>query len=130
MVFLLLFLGTAAVAEEPHGVRTHDMYTNCKTAIRWWDNENVTTSEMLDGSYCAGYIRGVADEMTNERADDTQYIEVKGNVTTEALVKSFVNYVNAHPVDMDNPNVTLVFTKAWATDEIISLKTLQKRVKQ
>ena len=98
LVFLLLLVGTAAA----QGVKTHEMYDNCKADLRWSNKEFVTTSEMINASYCSGYLRGVADGLT-------VWLLSKGthtfstNVTTEALMRSFVNYVNAHPAEMDAP---------------------------
>ena len=42
------------------------------------------------------------------------------DVTTEALIRSFVNYVNAHPAAMDDRDVVAVLVKAWMADNIIA----------
>lgn len=117
LVFLLLFLGTAA-ADNPKGAQTHELYNECKVFVRATDNNGgyyATAVEAHSGAHCVGYLRGFADGV----AMASQLVTIDDNVTAEALVRSFVNYVNAHPGEMDSPAVTLVLWIAWRADNII-----------
>jgi hypothetical protein len=123
LVVLLLLVGTA-VAEEPHSVATHEMYNNCRIAVKVFNgNSSINSStDPIMGGYCMGYVRGVADGLTAA----SNSITINGDATIEALVRSFVNYLNAHPGEIDSPNILSVLEKAWRADNILSIKPVKQ----
>jgi len=64
-----------------------------------------------DAGFCSGYLRGLADGMTLWGYEAGTF-RIK-NVSSESLVRSFVNYMNAHPAEMDASDIIVILTKAW-----------------
>lgn len=104
LVVLLLFLG-AAVGDEPSRVvQTHAMYDHCKMALRNFIGDiSLSEGDKIWGGYCSGYLRGTADALSEEARHMDSTLHFNDDVTTEPLIRSFVNYVNAHPGEMDAP---------------------------
>ena len=126
LVFLLLLVSTAAVAETDRGSpQTHEMYNNCKTALRVNYGEAASTSDAVLGGFCLGYMRGFADGIKGQESGGT-VLKVRLDVTAEALAKSFVKYLDSHPRDMDNPKIHIVLGRAWAADGIIVVKPVKQ----
>ena len=117
LVFLLLFFSTAAVAETDHGgVTVHYLYNNCKLDLRVVDGQSLSTGDIFKAGFCVGYLRGYADSMSDIRDD----------VTAEALVRSFVNFINAHPGLMDSRLAGSVLRDAWIIDGIVIIKAAKQ----
>jgi hypothetical protein len=117
LVFLLLFFSTAAVAETDHGgVTVHYLYNNCKLDLRVVDGQSLSTGDIFKAGFCVGYLRGYADSMNDIRDD----------VTAEALVRSFVNFINAHPGPMDSRLAGSVLRDAWIIDGIVIIKAAKQ----
>jgi len=118
LLFLLLFLGGVALADDANSVQTHDMYKYCKIAIRMVDGETITPSEKALAGYCMGYIRGISDGIAIWFTCKGTY-KINPNVSAEDLTKTFINYANAHPAEMDKTDFILMLEEAWATDSIV-----------
>lgn len=117
LVFLLLFFSAAAVAQTDRGgVTVHYLYNDCKLDLRVADGQSLSSGDIFNAGFCVGYLRGYADSMSDIRDD----------VTAEALVRSFVNFINAHPRLMDGRLAGSVLRDAWIVDGIVIVKAAKQ----
>jgi hypothetical protein len=115
IILAMMFCSIGAMAEEPKSVQTHDFYTKCNYVLD--DVRQQSEHEATQGTFCLGYVRGFADGLN---LFATKFW-VQGSA--EALVRSFVNYVNSHPAEMDAESLDRVLFKAWVVDRIIHFES-------
>lgn len=85
-------------ADDTHLAKSHELYGQCKQVIRFADGAQLSHLESSDLQYCGGYMMGFTRgiTLTGEFA-----LAPEQGVSTEALVRSFMNYLNTHPAEMD-----------------------------
>ena len=102
---------------EIKDVGTHDLYDQCKMGLGLADHHKATPEEYIKGSYCAGYTTGFFMGVASGQIFTTEH-----GASAEALMRSFVNYVNAHPGRMDDALAGIVLVDAWLADGILLFK--------
>jgi Rap1a immunity proteins len=93
----------------------NDMLTKCRTL--WTDgHQNVTTEEMLDGTFCAGYVSGVLDARAMQFAMD-KADHVKGRnkycrpseVTNGQVFRVLKKWLDDNPDKLHQRADTIIF---------------------
>jgi len=87
---IVLLLAEAALA-SPTG---NDVLKNCQTAVRSFDNNGASVSELTDVGWCEGWVRA-ALELTRSYNDLTDFTKQKPTVLQFCLPESGIPLIQA-----------------------------------
>jgi hypothetical protein len=107
-------------------ITTRDMYNDCKTARRIAEHARLNTDSDYDMGVCTGYTLGFWSGLIIMQG--SLFDSGVEHVSADALGRSLINYVDAHPAAIDDDDgLDLNLVKAWIADGILEVKKGGKR---
>jgi hypothetical protein len=111
----LLLISVSVFAQDKWNGDGESLLRNCSVAIRVFDGEKLSSAEMMDSSFCVGYLWGVHDmEFTVQMLEERQKVAVMrhscvpSNASTGRMARVVVKYLRDNPEHLTLPASVLV----------------------